>query len=180
MYSEQSETGIWDARMKLPILVLPLVFGAAGPVSAIQVRRILWVFTLSILVGTLASTAVLFGVIDRPVDDIRDIFIFHISHIRFALFTCLSFYFLGWQIATGAPSRLEKLLSALLMVWFIIFLVLAEIDDRPRYPGGLVCAGIAGIGLAPEKPCRKNCYIDRGHSAACYSRYPGLPVSPRD
>src|SRR5215510_6929496 len=38
LYSEQSETGLWDARMKLPILVLPLLFGAAGPIPAIQVR----------------------------------------------------------------------------------------------------------------------------------------------
>ena len=127
LYSENIHSGLWDARMKMPILILTLVAGTAVPVTRETVTRILWAFTGAVLTGTLVSTAVLAGIIVRPVDDIRDIFIFNISHIRFALFTCLAIFFLAQQAAGKATFSLAaRIGSVLLMVWLVAFLFLAE------------------------------------------------------
>jgi len=127
LYSEQVEAGTWDARMKLPILILTVVIGSAAPFTRRNLLAILWTFTGAILIGTLVSTAVLAGLIMRPVDDIRDIFIFHISHIRFALFTCLAIFFLAQQAAgSGKFPVVARMGCVLLLLWFLVFLFLAE------------------------------------------------------
>jgi O-Antigen ligase len=127
LYSENIQSGLWDARMKMPILILTIAAGAAVPLSRETVFRILWTFTAAVFVGTLVSTAVLAGILARPVDDIRDIFIFNISHIRFALFTCLSVFFLAHQATSKTTmSWARRFACVILMAWLVAFLFLAE------------------------------------------------------
>ena len=80
----------WDIRMKLPLIVLPLLISAVNPLSQGQFRAIIGLFITGV------SIAVVFCLltfwlgspdIDR---DVRNISIF-ISHVRFSLLIVLAF-----------------------------------------------------------------------------------------
>ena len=128
LYSSDQGAGLWDVRMKLPLLVLALSVGSASPLPNKVLHAILMTFVAAVLAGTWVSTAVLFGIIGPPVDDVRDIFIFHISHIRFALFACLSACYLAARVfGEGPPLTAAGRIAALLAgAWIVVFLILAE------------------------------------------------------
>ena len=128
LYSEDIRAGTWDARMKLPLFILTVVIGTAPPLSSAMLKKIMWTFVGAVLFGSLVSTAVLYGIIQHSVADIRDIFIFKISHIRFALFTCLSIFYMARQ-AAGSKEEITgagRILCVVFIGWLVIFLFLAE------------------------------------------------------
>jgi len=83
-------------------------------------------FIASVFVASMISMAVLTGIIHREITDIRQIFIFHVSHIRFALLICVAVFYLLWFIFSGEHplSIINKILVAALAALFLIFLVI--------------------------------------------------------
>ncbi len=127
-WTEDIGQGINDVRIKLPLLLLPVIIAGSRPLTAIRFRWLLLAFVGAVFCGTMVSMAVLVGIIHRNVYDIRDVFIFNISHIRFALFTCLSVFILAWIsfIELKGSGLIKKLPAMLFMAWFIVFLVIVE------------------------------------------------------
>lgn len=118
-----------DVRIKLPLLIMPVVLAGAKPLTEKQFHSVLLAFTGAVFAGTIVSMAVLGGIIiHRPVLDIRDIFIFNISHIRFALFTCLAVFILIYflLIKKNITSPFLKIFTVVLLLWFCLFLVIIE------------------------------------------------------
>ncbi len=117
-----------DIRIKLPILVLTLIIAGNEPLTKKQFHLVLSCFIAAVFAGTLVSIAVLTGVIHREVIDIRDVFIFKISHIRFGLFTCIAilciWYFVFFNKIIANPFY--RFAAFLLALWFFIFLVIVE------------------------------------------------------
>lgn len=110
--------GLKDLRIKLPLLLLPLILAGSGPVSRRQFRWVLGVFVASVVVAGCIHTVVLFS---GQVTDIRDIHIFKISHIRFSLFCCLSIAVCQWMAGSGGPwARSLHLVQA----WIVAYLVI--------------------------------------------------------
>ncbi len=107
---------------------MPFLIGTARPLSKSRFEMLLMVFNGAVLAGSLIAMAVLTGIIARPVNDIRDIFIFHISHIRFSLLTCLGIFSLSYLFYKNynSWSWIKKIATLLLLTWFVIFLILAE------------------------------------------------------
>ncbi len=128
LYTSDLTEGFKDIRIKLPLLIFPVIIAGNEPLSRKQFNWIMAFFIGGIFAGSMVSMAVLSGIIHRPVYDIRDIFIFHISHIRFALFTCIAiFSLLHFLFSPELTFRLfEKIGMALLTTWFIIFLLIME------------------------------------------------------
>ncbi len=127
-WSTDLNEGIKDLRIKLPLLILPLVLAGSEPLNKNQFKWILNVFIASVLIGSLVSMAVYTGIIKREIQDIRDIFIFNISHIRFALFVCLSIFILIKNINSSFREKkfVSLFLQAALSMWFAFFLVFIE------------------------------------------------------
>ena len=117
-----------DIRIKLPILVLTLIIAGNEPLTKKQFHLVLSFFIAAVFAGSLVSIAVLTGVIHREVLDIRDVFIFKISHIRFGLFTCIAilclFYFIF--IARSVEKTFYRICVLSLALWLFIFLVIVE------------------------------------------------------
>ena len=117
-----------DLKIKLPLLLMPFIISTAKPLSKKQFEMLLLIFIGAVLAGSLIAMAVLTGVIAHPVNDIRDIFTFNVSHIRFALLTCIAIFSSAYLIYknyySGSPVKKTGLL--LLGIWFIVFLVLIE------------------------------------------------------
>src|SRR5829696_1909339 len=117
-----------DLKVKLPLLLMPFIISTAKPLSKKQFEILLLAFNGAVFIGSLVAIAVLTGIIARPVNDIRDIFIFNISHIRFSLFICLSIFSLSYLLYKNyyGWSWAKKITALLVIAWFIIFLILVE------------------------------------------------------
>ena len=92
LWTDNYAEGLRDIRVKLPLLTLTVMIAGNEPLSKKQFNLVIGFFIAAVFAGTMVSMAVLTGIIHREVMDIRDIFIFHISHIRFALFTCIAIF----------------------------------------------------------------------------------------
>ena len=130
LWTQDFHEGIKDIRIKLPLLFLPVVLSGSGSLQAKQFKALLWLFIAAVLAGSLVSMAVLKGFIHTrvPMYDIREIFILGVSHIRFALFTCLAVIICGWFLnsKSNSPVLLVKLFLVLVMLWLVLFLIIIE------------------------------------------------------
>ncbi len=117
-----------DLRIKLPLLILPLVYGTSEPFSKIEFKTILLVFIATALVNTFITSFVLLGFSKNinPVDA-RYASLF-ISHIRFSLIIVLSVFSLVY-LTYSKQFKLykgEKTISLLIILWFLCFLILLK------------------------------------------------------
>lgn len=129
-WTQDLAEGIKDVRIKLPLLILPLVLAGSDPFTPKQFRAVLYLFLFSVFSGSMVSMAVLNELIPAkaPIHDIREIFILGVSHIRFALFTCLAVFIAGWLLSckTDPPPLFSKIILGLLIAWLILFLFLID------------------------------------------------------
>jgi hypothetical protein len=93
----------------------------------IRVKRILLLFSLSVLVASLASLLKLAGWLSGGIEDYRDLSLF-VQHIRFSLMVVLSllisFYFLVYR--RSSLSRVELIYHIIILIWFPVFLVVLK------------------------------------------------------
>ena len=128
MYSTDYDYFFKDVRIKLPLLILPVLIFTSPAISNKWFNRIMSVFVFSVLTSTIISMGVLYDILPHkhPVNDIRDISVF-VSHIRLSLFICISIFTCGYFIFLNRTKNfLYTLLSALVICWFIIFLFILE------------------------------------------------------
>jgi hypothetical protein len=123
-YTSDFNYALKDLRIKLPLLLLPLVLSTGPKLTIRNVEFILSVFVISVLTGTVISMLVVTGIMKYSVKDIRDISIF-ISHIRFSLLICLSI-FAVFYLTNKYRGSSNLIIAVLLMVWFGIFLYIME------------------------------------------------------
>ncbi|MBL0330992.1 MAG: O-antigen ligase family protein [Bacteroidetes bacterium] len=113
-----------DMRIKMPLIVLPLIFSTSKPLSKQVVDLLLKVFVAAIIVGTIISTSILTGIIHRELVDIRSVSIF-ISHIRFALLICIALFVSGYYLYYSTKA-IYKGMWLLIGCWLITFLIITE------------------------------------------------------
>jgi hypothetical protein len=126
LWTSNTAEGWKDIRVKLPLLSLTLMIAGSEPLRKKQFQWVIGFFIAAVFAGTMVSMAVLTGIIHREVNDIRDIFIFHISHIRFALFTCISIFSLLYFLMYEKQNTFLKLLMIGCTVWLFLFLFIME------------------------------------------------------
>jgi O-antigen ligase len=113
-----------DLKVKLPILIFPLVFGSTKVFSRQEMVKLFVVFVAATLISTLISVGVYIKSIygNTPLTSNRDISIF-ISHIRLSLMVVFSvvgmFYFLK-------QKELKAINVAFASIYFLFFLALLQ------------------------------------------------------
>lgn len=123
-YSTDWNYGLHDLKIKLPLLVLPIIIGTTNPLSKQEFKRILLLFCGGLLISTIISTGKLFGLWGAEVMDVRDISIF-ISHIRLALMVNMAIFILAWFVSESRTIS-SKLGFSLILIWFVLFLVILK------------------------------------------------------
>ena len=117
-----------DLRIKLPLLILPLVYGTSEPFSKKEFKAVMQVFIATVLANTFITTFVLLGFSKNinPVDT-RYASLF-ISHIRFGLLVVLSVFSLVYLTYSNQFKlfKVEKIISSILIIWFLCFLILLK------------------------------------------------------
>ncbi|MBL0032812.1 MAG: O-antigen ligase family protein [Bacteroidetes bacterium] len=127
LWTTDLAAGMKDLRIKLPLLLLPIIISGTEKLTEKQFRYIMGAFVFAVFAGTISAIAVLTGIIHRDIYDIRDIFIYKISHIRFALFTCVAICTLVFYIGYRKElTPVAKFIALLLAIWFAAFLVIVE------------------------------------------------------
>ena len=111
-----------DLRVKLPLLVLPLVLSSVKPLEKKLMDLLMLVYVASVLVATCISY---WFYLQHNYQDIREI-AQHISHIRICLNIVLVIGIIGYYLFTRKMPWWEKLLAAGLMLWFIYQLYIFE------------------------------------------------------
>jgi hypothetical protein len=112
-----------DLRIKLPLLLFPVVFSTMGKIEYKRFRILMLAYTASILAGTLISMGIFF---QAEYVDIREISPF-ISSIRFGLNVSFSFFALLYFIIYDKQFKTwHKFFFAVIAVWFVVFLVILE------------------------------------------------------
>ena len=124
LYTTNFADGFLDIRVKAPLFVLPFILSTSKPLTEKIVHIVLKFFVASVVYCTITSALILLDIFHRPVVDVRNISIF-ISHIRFALLICISF-FIAVYFIIKSNTKIEKAIWAVLIVWFITTLVFME------------------------------------------------------
>ncbi len=120
LYSTDFKFYFDDLRIKLPLLVYPIVLGASPSLSRKQGHTVMWVFSAALLTSSLISEVIYLGWTSIRVENFRDISPF-ISHIRLSLLTCVCCVWL-FLAAIKAPQIWCKLACALGIIWLAYFL----------------------------------------------------------
>ncbi len=122
-YTTDIDYALKDLRVKLPLLLFPVVFVVMEKTDYKRFRILMLFYTAASFVGTLIS----FGLMLKGnFVDIREISPF-ISPIRFGLNICFAFFALVYFILFDKGFRIwHKFAFALVLIWFIVFLILLE------------------------------------------------------
>ena len=122
-YTSDFNYAFKDIRIKLPLLLLPLVVSTSLPLSLKEIKMVLFLFIAAIITSTFISTAYYYSNI---INNIRDISRF-ISHIRFSLMICLSIILILY-FAFSQKNQKKILIAAyfITVFWLIFFLLILE------------------------------------------------------
>jgi O-Antigen ligase len=115
--------GLRELKMKLPLLIFPLVIGFSDPLNKKEMKTVLSFFVAGVVLSSL--TGFIYYSLDRNIPDIantRKISLF-ISHIRLALMTNFSIIVSAWYIFSET-SKKSKFIYLTAALWLIAFLFL--------------------------------------------------------
>ena len=134
IYTSDFNYAFKDLRVKLPLLILPLVLSSVKPLSRKHFDLLMLIYVCSVFVATCISFVTY---VRHDYGDIREISHF-ISHIRFCLNIVLSIGIIGYYIyekritkgkvvpAFSMKTALNHYLMYFLMGWFIYQLYIFE------------------------------------------------------
>ncbi len=116
-----------DIKIKLPLLVFPLLLGTSAPLSKKEMNLVLASFILGVFSGSVVTLSIITGIYPYPHQNVRDTSIF-ISHIRFGLMVVFSLVLLGYYIASAFRMRDRKKAFCLVLafIWFLCFLLVLQ------------------------------------------------------
>lgn len=124
LWSEDLAFGLKDLRVKLPLLIFPIIIPLSQRLRRTEFLWIVAIFSGAVIVASFFSTYQFLTLQDVPGADFRDISLF-ISHIRYALMVCLSYIILlncAWNEEKQFWLRIVYILLALWMSVFIFIL----------------------------------------------------------
>lgn len=116
-----------DIKIKLPLLVFPIILGTTRPLSEKNIQLALRIFVFGVFSATVAISAILLNIYPYPHSDIREASAF-ISHIRFGLMIVFSLVLIGKYIDESLQKKHQKtaILLFVLLIWFLFFLVILQ------------------------------------------------------
>ncbi len=112
-----------DLRIKLPLLLFPLIFSSTKKIDARSFRRLMLFYIAALLAGTLIGT---FKLISGNYLNVREFSPF-ISPIRFGLNISFGILALGYFVVKDIYfNSVQKFFMSILIVWFVWFLMKME------------------------------------------------------
>jgi len=120
LYTADLSRGMDDVRIKIPLLLLPLILFSTPAISKREFRSFFGFFLLAVFVSSCCCYLVYLGYGKKKITDIRDASVF-MSHIRFSLFIAFSVICCGYFFVTEKNKPL-RIVLCLLVAWFLFYL----------------------------------------------------------
>jgi len=117
-----------DLKIKVPLLVLPVLIGTSNYLSAKNIKLILIVFVSGVLLASLISLFRFLFYSSINVTNYRELSVF-ISHIRFSLMVAFSLFILLYYCFINRElkfNNVHKFIAILISLWLIVFLFLLK------------------------------------------------------
>lgn len=122
-YTTDMNYALKDLRVKLPLLLFPVVFVTMEKTGYKRFRKLMLFYVAASFVGTIISFSLM---LKGNFVDIREISPF-ISPIRFGLSICFAFFTLIYFILYDNEFKIwKKITFGFVLIWFIVFLILLE------------------------------------------------------
>lgn len=122
-YSYNLRFALEDLRVKLPLLILPIIIATSPQINRKTLVSILLVHVAATFISTVVGVYVFFS---TQISNVREISIF-ISHIRLSLNICLDILVLSILLLSRNNFKLPNRIGAvLLIIWFVFFLFFLE------------------------------------------------------
>lgn len=115
IYTSDFQYAFKDLRIKLPILLLPMILSSMKPLNRRQFDTVLWFFISSVFFVTLLGFV---KYLRRDFVDVRELSAF-VSHIRVSLCMVLSIFILGYFLVKRNYKPLIKVLLVIMILWFL-------------------------------------------------------------
>jgi hypothetical protein len=149
LWTSDFEYAMKDLRVKLPILVMPLVLASMEPLDRKRFNLVMLVYVLSVFIATLFSSVSYYR---HDYEDVREISHF-ISHIRFCLNIVFCIAIIGYYLVNkgstpranqvpepvegpspvkhpvppfGVKVAIDRFLQSFLLIWFIYQIYIFE------------------------------------------------------
>lgn len=123
LWTSDLHEGLNDIRIKIPLLVIPLIVGTSSALTRKQFEALLVVFGIGVLIASFRTFLIVKGVIHKEFEDIREASDL-VRLIRLALFSALTIMFCGrWFIRTNNIAiRVASILVSVWLLYFMIFM----------------------------------------------------------
>lgn len=122
-YSSDFDYTLKELRIKIPLLLFPVVFTTMEKLNYRKVRVLMLFYVLAVLSGTFIS---LWYLLQKNFVDIREISPF-ISSIRFGLNISFAFFILLYFVFVDYNfGKYTKITFGIIAIWFAVFIVLLE------------------------------------------------------
>lgn len=115
VYTSDFQYAFKDLRIKLPILVFPLILSSMKPLNKKQFDTVIWFFIGSVFFVTVLGAIKFFR---RDFVDVRELSVF-VSHIRVSLCMVFSIFILGYYLIKRNYSAIVKVVIVFLIIWFL-------------------------------------------------------------
>lgn len=115
IYTSDFPSAFHDLRIKLPLLVIPLVMSSMKPLNDKQFNTVLWFFIGSVFFVTILGTV---KFIRRDFVDVRELSPF-INYIRLSLCIVFSIFILGYYLVKRNYSLIIKSIMVFMIIWFL-------------------------------------------------------------
>jgi O-antigen ligase len=146
LWTSDFEYALKDLRVKLPILIMPLVLSGMEPLDRKRFNFVMLVYVVSVFVATLFSSVSYWR---HDYEDIREISHF-ISHIRFCLNIVFCIAIIGYYIFEMRVSRRNnvpafglKVAVNQFLMWFLLFWFVYQIYIFESLSGYVILAAVA-------------------------------------
>lgn len=122
IWSPDSHEAWNDLKIKLPILLIPLLIGTSQPLEKKVFEYLLLIFVIAVFISSLITILVVNGIYipKKPILNIRDASLF-VPLIRLSLMSALSVFFLSRWIFR-LQNFILRISAVFLIAWFIWFL----------------------------------------------------------
>ncbi len=123
LWTEDIDYALKDLRIKLPLLIFPVVLSTMTKLPYKRFRILMLLYSAAVFVGTLISLGF---ILQGEFTDIRDISPF-VGSIRFGLNISFAFFTLVYFLLADKQFQIwQKVLFAMVSIWFVAFLILME------------------------------------------------------
>ena len=122
IYTSDFQYAFKDLRIKLPLLVFPLILSSMKPLNRKQFDTVLWFFISSVFFVTILAAIKFFR---RDFVDVRELSVF-VSHIRFSLCIVFSIFILGYYFLKRNYRPLVKMIIIFMILWMLWQIMILE------------------------------------------------------